>query len=139
MWSGIIQFGQGPVGGASITGINNLNQVLGQMSVQPNALADAVVFKIKSNSLTDLSTYLLAQGYNNVIPLAIDDLGRILVEAGEGVSGGEHLLVLSPDGVSSGPLVVPVPEPAMLAVLTLAMIAFAAHRARGRRNEPPVG
>ena len=51
------------------------------------------------------------------------------------INGGpEHALLLTPDGVSSDPIVMSTPEPGSWAVMALAMAAFAAHRARGVGN-----
>jgi hypothetical protein len=146
MWRGPVEWQQGPVvGGASITGINKLNQVLGWL--QPPDSGDpnhqAVLYDIKTHSLINLATYLMSQSqsYFDVRPIAIDDQGRILLRTGyidghqTGFSyGPDHTVLLTPDGVSSDPIPLATPEPGSLAVMTLAMAAFAVHRARERRR-----
>src|SRR5262249_33194708 len=86
MWRGSTQFGQGPViGGASITGINKLNQVLGWVQPDGNyAVPQPVLYDINSRSLINLASYLASQPqpYHDIRPIALDDQGRILLQAG---------------------------------------------------------
>jgi hypothetical protein len=145
-WGGSTQFAQGPnVGGAAIAGINNLNQIVGTANVGYMGQSNAVLlYDINSHTLTNLSTLPAVAGYLNLLPIAIDDQGRILVDA-DPIPGAtvqarfgsaEQTLLLTPDGVSADPLSVPAPEPGSIAVLALAALAFAAHHNRGRRSSP---
>jgi hypothetical protein len=134
IWSGALQFAQGPnVGGATLAGINNLNQILGTMSVSNGVYSstDAVLYNIGTHSLTNLSTLPALAGYLNIQPIAIDDLGRILVAASPIVGSplqGEQYLLLTPSDPQSSP----VPEPGSIAVLTLAIVAFAVRKKTGQ-------
>ncbi len=143
MWGGNTQFFSQTSGGMSVTGINNLNQVLGTMGVDPQYEigTNAVLYNINTHSLINLSNYLLSLPqspiYNNLAPLAIDDQGRILLSATSFSSEtgfSQVTLLLTPDGVSSDPIILSTPEPGSWAVMALAMAAFAAHRIRERRR-----
>jgi hypothetical protein len=135
VWTGTTQFGQGPnIGGVVIAGINNLNQIVG-LNYNPNypSLYNAVLYDIGTHTLTNLSALPGLAGYTNIVPIAIDDQGRILVEAspvpGSGVQS-EQTLLLTPAGGPGNE--VGVPEPSSLAVMVLAMGAFAVRRLRDR-------
>jgi hypothetical protein len=136
IWNGALQVAQGPnVGGVTLAGFNNLNQILGTMSVSNGVYSttDAVLYNIGTHSLTNLSTLPALSGYLNIQPIAIDDLGRILV-AGSPIVGsalqGEQYLLLTPSGLQGSS----VPEPGSIAVLALATAAFAIHRARDKNG-----
>jgi hypothetical protein len=137
IWGGGVQLGQGPVGGVTIAGINSMNQVLGTMAITPSGVTNAVLYNIGTQSLTNLSTLLLQNNFvaSSVRPIAIDDLGQILVQAapfgGSSVQGVQTLL-LTPVGMPGDP--VPAPEPGSLAVMALAVAAFAATRIRESRR-----
>lgn len=137
IWSGNNQFGQGPVvGGVTLAGINNLNQVVGTMNVDPRySINNAVLYDITTHRLTNLSALPVLANYLNVLPIAIDDQGRILVDA-DPVRWGtaKQTLLLTPAGVTSDPHLVPAPEPGSLAVMALAMAAFAARGIGERRR-----
>jgi hypothetical protein len=60
--------------------------------------------------------------------VAIDESGRILLEASPVAGGPEQTLLLTPAGVSSDPLAVPAPEPGSFAVMAMAMAALAMKR-----------
>jgi hypothetical protein len=136
IWYGTQQEGQGPIiGGTTIAGINSHNQVLGTMSLTAAyPLTNAVMYDINSHTLTNLSTLPALAGYLNLLPVAIDDSGRILVQASPVAGGPEQSLLLTPAGVSSDPLAVPAPEPGSFAVMALAMAAFAVKGIRERRR-----
>jgi hypothetical protein len=134
IWSGNVRNDQGPsLGGVTIAGINNMNQVLGTIGVDSAySLKNAVMYDINTHTLTNLSTLPALAGFLNILPVAIDDLGRILVEASPFPPGTEETLLLTPSGVNSDPLAVPAPEPGSLVVMALAMAAIAIKRAWGR-------
>ncbi len=149
MWSGGTQFNGEPSPGlASITGVNKLNEVLGVGAVgaAPTAMNGAglpqtYLYNASTNSLLNLGTLgvLQAGGWNNIMPVAIDDQGRILLEAAPpptSGSGPEHTLLLTPQGVSSDPLEVPAPEPGGLAIAVAAAAALALRRATRSRLQP---
>ena len=127
IWYGTQVQGEGPnIGGVTIAGINSQNQVVGTMSVLASyPLNYAVMYDINTHTLTNLSTLPALAGYLNALPVAIDDNGRILVEASPVAGGPEQALLLTPAGVSSDPLAVPAPEPGSFAVMALAIAAFA--------------
>ncbi len=144
MWSGGNQFDGSPSAGlASITGVNKLNEVLG-VGADPTAtngagLPQTYLYNANTNSLLNLATLgvLQAGGWNNIMPIAIDDQGRILLEAGTPLTSGstaEYTLLLTPQGVSSDPVLVPAPEPGVLAFAVVTIAALVLRRAvRGRR------
>ena len=113
-----------------------MNQVLGSVELDPAGLApyQAVLYKIGTHSLINLSDYLLPQGYHDLHPLAIDDQGRILLWAAEGFNSAEYTLLLTPAGVTSDPIPLATPEPGSLAVMAVAMAGLAVHRIRERRR-----
>jgi hypothetical protein len=94
------------------------------------------VFNLNTKTSADISSLpvLANNGFSNFHVLAMDDNGRILGWAGHQTSTGfsNDALLLTPPGVSSGPIAMNAPEPSSLAVMALAMAAFAAHRARKR-------
>ncbi len=147
MWTGGTQFdGEASAGLASITGVNKLNEVLG-VGADPTAtngagLPQTYLYNASTNSLLNLATLgvLQAGGWNNIMPVAIDDQGRILLEAGPPLtssgSTAEHFLLLTPQGVSSDPLEVPAPEPGGLAIAVVAAAALALSRAIRSRLQP---
>ncbi len=143
-WSSPVSIWPGNYGGAgiSISGLNHLNQVLGTMSAgQYTDEALTVLYNINTHTLTNLSALALNNGplsgyvYLNIVPVAIDDSGRILLQAtpypGSTVQG-EQTLLLTPTDLPGDP--VPAPEPGSLAVMALAAAAFAWHRIRERRR-----
>jgi hypothetical protein len=111
-----------PYTNVTLAGLNNVGQSLlateypvavGYTYVQYNAL----VYNANSNSLTNLGTLpaISSSGYFNITPIAIDDLGRILLRMNSTSKfTTSDTLLLTPDGVSSEPL--STPEPGALAV-----------------------
>jgi hypothetical protein len=122
---------------ASITGINVLNEVLGTGLGQgyPAAYSpQAFLYNLDNKSLIDLNTLgvLQAGNWTQISPLAIDDQGRILLNAKTN-DGPDQTLLLTPQGVTSDPLAVPAPEPGAVALAALTVAGLALRRAvRGR-------
>ena len=110
--------------------IGNTNQSAGY------PMNEASVYNMSTQTTTDLATipYLVSNNYSNLRAIAIDDDGRILVEALHQTSStaSEDFLLLTPAGLSPDPL--PIPEPSTLAVMTLAVAAFGIHRTLERRQ-----
>jgi hypothetical protein len=145
LWSGGTQYSGSPDPGmSSITGVNKLNEILGagvDPTISGGALPQTYLYNANTNSLLNLSTLAVLQssGWINVMPIAIDDQGRILLEAAPpptSGSGPEHTLLLTPQGVSSDPLEVPAPEPGGLAIAVVAAAALALRRAARSRRQP---
>jgi hypothetical protein len=140
LWQGSEQFFSVPPAhsGILLVGINNLNQILGFRSFGGPMSADTALYNVDSHSLTDLSAQLSTAGFSNVQPLALDDDGRILVNATSFSPMLNFLttdnLLLTPDGLTSAPLEVPAPEPGTLAIGLLAIAGFVAHRLRERHR-----
>jgi hypothetical protein len=137
LWSGSSQVNFGVPGGTgvNVVGINNLNQILGTTSnIYGNNPAAAVVYDTATHTLTSLTNLTDAAGnlYQNNVPYAIDDQGRILLKGTEFPTGAQDTLLLTPIGQPVDE--VPVPEPGSVAVTVLAMAAFAAQRVRERRR-----
>ncbi len=124
------------MGGVTLAGINNLGQIIGTMSnvdYQPS-LTSAVVYDIGTHTLTNLSALPGLSSFTNIVPIAIDDSGQILVEASpvELISNlqGEQTLLLTPEGGPGSQ--VGVPEPSSFVVMVLGMGAFAVRCLRDR-------
>jgi hypothetical protein len=117
-----------------ITGVNNLNQILGSMGLNAPPyynLSDAVLYNMNSHTLTDLTTLLGSAGFADTLPIALDDDGRILLSGTEfniNLGPVQTNLLLTPAGLSAAPLEVPAPEPGALAIGLLAIAGFACHR-----------
>jgi PEP-CTERM motif len=144
IWQGNEQFfNVPPVSSANlVTGINNLNQVLGSAGIggPQNDITDATLYNTSSHTLVDLSVLLGAAGFANDQPIALDADGRILLSATEfsqTLGPTQTNILLTPDGLPAAPLEVPAPEPASIAVMLLAMVGFAWHRRRERHTETP--
>jgi hypothetical protein len=136
MWAGPFRDAFGPDNeGPTILGINKMNEAVGIM-YDPSYpySSNAALFNMNTGVLTNLSSLSILSKYVYIYPLAIDDLGRILLEADPVSDGPEQTLLLTPDGVSSDPIILSAPEPGSWAVMALAVAAFAAHRARERRR-----
>jgi hypothetical protein len=135
MWSGGDQFDGLPSPAlASITGINKLNEVLGMGSGGGFSWPQTYLYELNSRTLLNLGDLNVLQsgGWNNLRPIAIDDQGRILLQASLNPVMGDrhqHTLLLTPEGVSSDPLAVPAPEPGPLALAVLTITAQALRRA----------
>jgi hypothetical protein len=138
LWSGDVQYsGQPGPGFTSITGINKLNEVLGVGSgiVPYGPLTPvAYLYNLNTNSVLNLLSLnvIAAGGWSDLQPIAIDNQGRILLEASPSPTSGqtsEQFLLLTPEGVSSTPLQVPAPEPGPLALAVLTMGGLALRRA----------
>jgi hypothetical protein len=125
-----------------VVGLNNLNEILGNMGVDPlrDITTDPVVYNVGSNALTDLATLFSANPQNtfgNLQAISLDAEGRILLSAAEsnpqtGFAAVD--LLLTPTGLSPDPLEVPAPEPGTLAIAVLAIAGVAAHQLRERRR-----
>ena len=125
-----------------VVGLNNLNEMLGNMGVDPchDITTDPVVYNVGSNTLTDLAKLFSANPQNtfgNFQALSLDADGRILLSAADfnpqtGFATVD--LLLTPTGLSSDPLEVPAPEPGTLAIAVLAIAGVAAHQLSERRR-----
>lgn len=139
----------GPLGSNFLIGISGTNSILGRIAAPTAAdhtALDTAVYDINHNALTDLDSYLHgvpankaagflslspSDGWYHPLPIAIDEDGRILLQANAGTGGSRHTLLLTPDGTASDPI--PVPEPSSWTVLALASAAWATSRFRTRR------
>src|SRR5262249_9228015 len=107
LWSGGSPASGFPPPVATISGINALNQVLGSGFGQgyPGAYTyQAYLYNPTTNNVQDLNTLAAIQagGWTSITPIAIDDQGRILLN-GSRLTGPDHTLLLTPQGVSSDP------------------------------------
>jgi hypothetical protein len=103
--------------GMKIIDLNAKDQVLG---ITLNGVPGLGMYDLHSGTWTSIySDIQLFHGFNIVgTPLALDDQGRILATGGSPetvMQPDDHLLLLTPDGVSSDP--VPVPEPSTFVIL----------------------
>jgi hypothetical protein len=117
-------------GGIGIAGINAASQVLLGTSFA-GAESDSLVYNLATRSLTDLDSLpaILAAGYTNLRPIAIDNQGQILVTAIPADSPGAAVtLLLTPNGEP----IVTAPEPSTC--ITWALIAGASWLAAKRRR-----
>jgi hypothetical protein len=125
-----------------VVGLSLSNEILIFNNFTNSQANEALLYNVSSHTLTDLFSLLSASNlpYYNLVPIAIDDDGRILLGASElNQTAGwtQTNLLLTPDGLSAAPLEVPAPEPASLALMLLAMAGFAWHRRRERHTETP--
>jgi hypothetical protein len=115
--------------------LSNSNEVLIQDATNPNGSTNLFLYNANTQNLTNISSLLLSAGYLQFQPIAIDDLGRIVLSAQmDNPSAGypETNLLLTPDGLSAAPLEAPVPEPGALMVLLTAGLGFAIKLVRER-------
>ncbi len=144
MWSSdVTSSGSPSTGQAHVTAVNRLSEVLGSGLYSSEvgasqAFPHPFLYNINTNSLIDINALpaMTAGNWTNASPIALDDQGRILVEAGQSPSGKPHLLLLAPQGVSSDPLAVPAPEPGPLALAMITLAALALRRAARRARRP---
>ena len=107
--------------------------------------SDISVYNMATKTSTDITSLpaLVNNGYSNPINgysylrlLSVNDDGRLLLmsdhQTGLTTFVNNDLLLLTPAGVSSDPIAMNAPEPGSLAVMAMALVAFAAHRARKR-------
>jgi hypothetical protein len=129
---------EGPRSGFNIVGISNSNDILINNFSSTSQLNAALAYNISTHTLTDLFTVVSSAhaGFIDLVPIAIDNDGRILLEGRPlaDVSQPLHTLLLTPDGVSSSPLESPVPEPGALAVLVMAIAGIAAKKHYKKRR-----
>jgi hypothetical protein len=124
-----------------VVGLNNLNQILGNMGVDPFRYftTDPVIYNVGTHTLTDLATLFYANPqdtFANFQAISLDADGRILLSATDNnpQTGFDAVdLLLTPTEISSDPLEVPAPEPGTLAIAVLAIAGVAAHQLRERR------
>lgn len=138
VWTGDVQVLEPGVGFSMW--LSKANEILinNYGSAEPN-INHALLYNINTHTLTDLATLLSSAGlqYFDLVPLAIDDDGRILLSGqlfNPNLGSTPDNLLLSPTGVSSAPLEVPAPEPGTLAIALAAIAGFAAYRLRVRRR-----
>ena len=132
-----------------ITGVNNLNQILGSMGLNAPSYnqSDAVIYSMTSHTLVNLNNLFLNSASGGIYqsggdyalnqPIALDNLGRIVLSATEfnpTVGLTQTNLLLTPDGLSAAPREVPAPEPGALAIGLLAIAGLACRRLRERRR-----
>jgi hypothetical protein len=141
LWSGGEQFsGSASAAQASLTGINKLGEVLGVGADgflgSGSGVPQTYLYNLNTQSLLNLGTLavLTSGGWNNLRPIAIDNQGRILLEGPPNPAAGDplahpHGLLLTPEGVSSTPLMVPTPEPGALALAAVTLAALALRKA----------
>jgi hypothetical protein len=117
--------------------LSKSNEVLLQDNTITNNNVNVFLYNGNTHSLANISSLLLNASYLQFQPIAIDDLGRIVLSA-EALEPSGFMqptnLLLTPDGVSALPLEAPVPEPGALAVLLMAGLGFAIKRAQKRRR-----
>jgi hypothetical protein len=129
--------GQLTSGGITIEGINTANQVLLKTEYSAAPFNQALVYNINTNALTDLGTLpaITAGGFSNLIPIAIDSQGQVLVRAPFEATAngfGVDTLLLTPGAAAPEPLATP--EPSTWLIWTL--IGGAAFRFVNRRKGP---
>jgi hypothetical protein len=129
----------GPTG-FQVVGLSNTNQILIQNGNLSQGLSQALVYNLNTNTLIDLASLLRSANltYYGFTSVAIDDAGRILLQAQVTLNGSDPNpftnLLLTPDGLAAGPLEVAAPEPGTLGIMLMAVTGFAAHRFRERRR-----
>ena len=122
--------------GMRIIDINAKDQILG---VGLNGQNETMLYDIHNGTMINIFANIQKFNGGNIVEkvLALDDQGRILATGwgpNQTQAGVEHLLLLTPTGVSSDP--VPVPEPSTLIVMALGFTAPALWRRwKARRHD----
>jgi hypothetical protein len=141
LWSGLNDFAPGP-SGIGIIGISPSGLVLGWGVQNPSAPWSTALYLYDSrtHTLTSMTSLVDSMNWTNApFPAGqltnwslanmlsqLDNQGRILVQATEGLSGPVHDLLLIPQGLAPDP--VPAPEPATWAVFAILLGGWMARR-----------
>ncbi len=131
------QFQLQGIGPGAYGWLSKSNEVLIQDSTNPYGITILFVYNANTQNPTDIYSLLPPARYFQLQPIAIDDLGRIVLSAelNDPAAGyPETNLLLTPEGVSSAPVEAPVPGPGAMAVMLLAAMSFAIGRVRERRR-----
>lgn len=127
LWPGRDQFGTS-FATVSILGVSNTGQVLGTGSdATRSPMLHTFLYDMNTHSMLDVGAIGSSIPYNPAptgaadwlyeSPIGIDEQGRLLVRAQERSRGLDHTLLLTPAGLTSGPLTVP--EPGVLAMFAV--------------------
>jgi hypothetical protein len=133
-----VNTGGGMSGGFTIVGLSKSNEVLISNYSSTSQANAAILYNMNTHTQTDLWTLLSSAntGFIDVVPLAISDLGQIVLRgvSEANMSGPQQILLLTPDGESAAPLEVPAPEPSTLAITLLVIAGLAGRRLRLSRR-----
>ncbi len=127
------QLVESPYNYITIVGLSKQDQDL-LMTSYPNQSYGTLLYSISTKTLTNLSTLSVFTGspYFGLSPIALDDQGRILLHANE--DGPNSIifptLLLTPEGVTSGPPPLSAPEPDTMLIWGLICAIAAASRFR---------
>jgi hypothetical protein len=125
--------GQGPGIGASVDKAGDI--LVSTQSAQLYGQSTVTLYNVNTQVSTDLSTLPGLAGFSNLRVLSMDQDGRILILANNPTNlESDDLLLLTPAGVLSDPIIMNAPEPGSWAVMAMALAACAAHRGRQRRG-----
>ena len=113
---------------AQAFGINIQDVVLGQSGYLYSYDRSALLYNVDTKELLTLPSQI--GRWDIDIPRAIDDQGRLLF-VGNTADQRDHVLLLTPEGVSSDPIATP--EPSTLAILGVGAAGAWWHRRRARR------
>ncbi len=131
---------ESPYNYITVVGLNKQDQAL-LMTSYPTKPYGSLLYNASTNSLTNISSLSVLTGspYFGLSPIAIDDQGRILLHANEDGPNGIIFptILLTPDGVSTGPPL-SAPEPATMLSWGLICAIVAAARVSGRRDRRAV-
>ncbi len=110
---------------ARVIDMNSQNQVLGVTTNVGGSYwpPSNLLYDLKTKTFTDFIS--LIPNWQITSASALDDQGRILL-TGNQFPGPDHLLLLTPDGLSSEP--VPIPEPTTLTIFVLSLGGLVVHR-----------
>jgi PEP-CTERM motif len=128
--------------GFTIVGLSKSNEILINIPNSYISIANSLVYNASTNTTTHFTKVLSDVNgyyYANIRALAIDGMGRIVLSANRSPLNNngpwpppQTNLLLTPDGVSSDPIELTVPEPSTLALMLLAMAGYAIRRASRR-------
>jgi hypothetical protein len=121
-------------GGITIAGVNTANMALIATAFGNQQPYDGLLYNLSTHSLTDLATLpaILAGDYSKLMPLAIDNLGQILIDATQSTATGiaGDTLLLTPGASPPDPLPSPEPGSCILWAVIAGTSYFAAKRVR---------
>jgi hypothetical protein len=125
--------GQGPGIGAFVDRAGDI--LVSAQSTQLFGQPTVSLYNVNTQVTTDLSTLPGLAGFSNFRVLSMDQDGRTLVLANNPTGlESDDLLLLTPAGVQSDPIITSAPEPGSWAVMAMALAACVAHRARRHRG-----
>lgn len=134
IWSNGIMTDLGTLGGpdSQANAINNLGQVVGTSTSAPCGYGSVSAFLYSAGVIYDLADIMSSSDWTDLTPSDINDLGQIVGTGTffeNGVSAGPRAFIMEPCPTCAPPPGT-VPEPTILALISVALLGVAATRIR---------